>query len=241
MLPDLDQLSKYRSSGLEASNRTQSLVDFITTTSGFRFSYTQRVLHPPIAQRLVGEIVHVQPGHQPGRQRRLPWPDSTHRTEAPRQEVPINLRREPHQRMAKVDDLLQRWTEQIILTIVARLAHGFPRQRISPSKQTRTAKIRNPKTQEFRHPHPAFLQNRLLAQVKSPRSINRFRILHGRLINVRFWPKADIGLSAAHPPRWFMSIGSNALSYHGMLSCRPARLEIRHRLIACPRIPVVVN
>jgi hypothetical protein len=27
------------------------------------------------------------------------------------------------------------------------------------------------------------LQNRLLAQVKSSRSINRFRILHGRLVN----------------------------------------------------------
>jgi hypothetical protein len=32
------------------------------------------------------------------------------------------------------------------------------------------------------HAHSAFLQNRLLAQVKSSRSINRFRILHGRLI-----------------------------------------------------------
>src|SRR5262249_61365530 len=31
-----------------------------------------------------------------------------------------------------------------------------------------------------RHAHPAFLQNRLLAQVKSSRSINRFLILHGR-------------------------------------------------------------
>src|SRR6478736_2107403 len=28
---------------------------------------------------------------------------------------------------------------------------------------------------------PAFLQNRILAHVKSPRRINRFRILHGRL------------------------------------------------------------
>src|SRR5262249_60035729 len=32
------------------------------------------------------------------------------------------------------------------------------------------------------HAHPAFLQNRLLAQVKSSQSINRFLILHGRLI-----------------------------------------------------------
>ena len=66
-----------------------------------------------------------QSGHQPCRQRRLPRPGATDRTEASRQEVPIDLRRQPHQRMAKVDDLLQRRTKQIVLTIVARLAHGF--------------------------------------------------------------------------------------------------------------------
>src|SRR5262245_37802293 len=54
------------------------------------------------------------------------------------------------------------------------------RQRISPSKESRTAQIGNPKPQENRHAYPAFLQNRLLAQVKSSRSINRFLILHGR-------------------------------------------------------------
>src|SRR6516164_4043929 len=58
---------------------------------------------------------------------------------------------------------------------------GLPRQRISPSKESRTAQIGNPKPQENRHANPAFLQNRLLAQVKSSRSINRFRIFHGRL------------------------------------------------------------
>ena len=70
-----------------------------------------RVLHPAVAQRLVGEIVHVledeQPGHQPRRQRRLPRPGATDRTEPSGQETPIDLRRQPHQRMAKVDDLLQ--------------------------------------------------------------------------------------------------------------------------------------
>src|SRR6516164_630461 len=60
---------------------------------------------------------------------------------------------------------------------------GLPRQRISPSKESRTAQIGNPKPQENRHANPAFLQNRLLAQVKSSRSINRFLILHGRLSN----------------------------------------------------------
>ena len=56
-----------------------------------------RVLHPPVAQRLVGQIVHVledeQPGHQPRRQRRLPRPDTTDRTKAPGQKIPIDLLR----------------------------------------------------------------------------------------------------------------------------------------------------
>jgi hypothetical protein len=90
-----------------------------------------RVLHPARAQHLVGEIVHVledeQSGHQPRRQRWLPWPDPTDRTEASGQELPINFPRQTYQRMAKVDDLLQRRTKQIVLTIVARLAHAFPR------------------------------------------------------------------------------------------------------------------
>src|SRR4249919_2274757 len=47
--------------------------------------------------------------------------------------------------MAKVDDLLQRRMKQIVLTIVARLAHGSPQQRISPSKESRSRQIRNPK------------------------------------------------------------------------------------------------
>src|SRR2546423_1150623 len=34
--------------------------------------------------------------------------------------------REPHQRMAKVDDLLERRAKQVVLAIVARLAHRSP-------------------------------------------------------------------------------------------------------------------
>src|SRR6516165_3265261 len=89
-----------------------------------------RVLHPSLAQRLVGEVVHMleneQPGYQPRRQRRLPRSHPTHRAEASRQKVPIDLPRQPHQRMAKVDDLLERRAKQVVLAIVARLAHRSP-------------------------------------------------------------------------------------------------------------------
>jgi hypothetical protein len=84
----------------------------------------------------------------------------------------------------RADDLLERRAKQVVLAIVARLAHRSPRQRISPSKESRTAQIGNLKPQENSHAHPAFLQNRLLAQIKSSRSIKRFRILHGGLFTV---------------------------------------------------------
>src|SRR5438132_796966 len=89
-----------------------------------------RVLYPSLAQRLVGEVVHVledqQPSHQPRRQWRLPRSHATYRTEASRQKIPIDLPRKPHQRMAKVDDLLERRAKQVVLAIVARLAHRSP-------------------------------------------------------------------------------------------------------------------
>ena len=37
--------------------------------------------------------------------------------------------------------------------------------------------------QENQDPPPAFLQNPILAQLKLQRCINRFRILHGRLVS----------------------------------------------------------
>src|SRR6516225_2486315 len=63
---------------------------------------------------------------QPRRQRRLPGSQPTHRAEAARQKVPIDLPRQPHQRMAKVDDLLEKRAKQVVLAIVARLAHRSP-------------------------------------------------------------------------------------------------------------------
>ena len=70
-----------------------------------------RVLHPTVAQQLVGQVVHVlddeQPGHQPRRQRRMPWPRATDRPKATREKIPIDLPGQLHQRMAEVDDVLQ--------------------------------------------------------------------------------------------------------------------------------------
>src|SRR5258705_13205139 len=87
-----------------------------------------RVLYPPVAQRLVREIVHMfedeQPGHQPCWQWRVPPPHPTYPAEALRQKNPINLPREPHQRMGKNDDLLQRRAKKNALAGFAPRAHG---------------------------------------------------------------------------------------------------------------------
>ena len=75
-------------------------------------------------------LEHQQSGHQPCWQWWLPRPHATDRTEASGQELPIDLRRQTDQRMAKVDDLLQAGPKQIILTIVAWLADALLQQRI---------------------------------------------------------------------------------------------------------------
>src|SRR5258706_14167640 len=86
-----------------------------------------RVLYPPVAQRLVREIVHMfedeQPGHQPCWQWRLPRPYAPYRAEALPQKIPINLPPEPHHRMAKIDDLLPAPAKQTVLSALARLGH----------------------------------------------------------------------------------------------------------------------
>jgi hypothetical protein len=45
--------------------------------------------------------------------------------------------------MAKVDDRLQRRAKQVVLTIVARLAHGSPPTANLPSKASQSAQIGN--------------------------------------------------------------------------------------------------
>jgi hypothetical protein len=55
-----------------------------------------------------------------------PGPTRHTETEASRQKIPVDLPRKPHQRMAQVDDLLERRAKQVVLAIVARLAHRSP-------------------------------------------------------------------------------------------------------------------
>ena len=69
------------------------------------------VLQPARAQHLVRQVVHVlqdqQPGHQPGRQARLARTRRADAGKAPIEKPPIDLARQSHQRMVRIDDFFQ--------------------------------------------------------------------------------------------------------------------------------------
>jgi Methyltransferase domain len=85
-----------------------------------------RVLHPAIAQSLVGKVVSVledrQPRHQPRRQRRLARFVGVHRPERILQKTPIDRPPQLHQRVFHVDDLIKPRAEQILLAGLPSLA-----------------------------------------------------------------------------------------------------------------------
>src|SRR3974377_326895 len=78
-----------------------------------------RVLDPMLAQRLVGEVLHVledaEPSHQTRWQRRMTRLVRVDRAKLLFQETPVDRSRQPHQRVLQIDDLIQTRAEQILL------------------------------------------------------------------------------------------------------------------------------
>jgi hypothetical protein len=107
------------------------------------------VLHPALAQRLVGQIVGVfedgQPRHQSRRQRRLTGAIRIGLPERLLQEPPVHLLRQHHQRMAHVDDRIQPRAQKIALSAVAPLSrpHRIPRQITSAPRESQIQFARN--------------------------------------------------------------------------------------------------
>lgn len=71
-----------------------------------------RVLEPARAQRFVREVVHVlqdeQSGDEPRRQAGLAWPHFAYRGKAPLQKAPVDLARQPRQRVLEIDYRIER-------------------------------------------------------------------------------------------------------------------------------------
>ena len=101
-----------------------------------------RVLHPAVAQRLIGQVVHVledeQPGHQPRRQRWLPWPDRRpSRNDPARNSQSISAaRRTSGWRMLMIYPERAGTDPSDDRPAVT---HGFPPTADLPSKKSRTA------------------------------------------------------------------------------------------------------
>src|SRR6516225_3971934 len=87
-------------------------------------------------------------GDEPHRQRRLSVSRRVDLAEAPVEETPVDLRRQPHQRMAQVDDRFQGRLEQVRLPIVARFRHLDPPCRINAGIESKNPQMRNPKSPE---------------------------------------------------------------------------------------------
>jgi len=74
------------------------------------------------------EVVHVlqdqEPGDEPRRQARLAWPRRADRSKAPIEKPPIDLARQPCQRVTQIDDLIESALQEILLPLVTRSRHA---------------------------------------------------------------------------------------------------------------------
>jgi len=86
-----------------------------------------RVLDPPCVQLLVRQGMHMledqQTRHQPDRQRRVAVGRSVDFAQPAIEKPPIDLLSQSNQRVAHIDHLLKRRSEQVLLAIIPRLRH----------------------------------------------------------------------------------------------------------------------
>ena len=69
-------------------------------------------------------LQNQQASHQPDRQRRMAVAVGVDLAEPPIEEGPVDLAGQPHQRVAHVNDLLQRRPEQVRLPVIPRVCIG---------------------------------------------------------------------------------------------------------------------
>src|SRR5258708_531926 len=154
-----------------------------------------RVLHPPIAQSLVGKVISVledrQPRHQPRRQRRLAPLVRVDRPERLLQKTPIDRPRQLHQHVFYIDDLVKPCAEQILLTGLPSFAWSH-RKSPAPSARARrntpcdSRESSKSNLQGNRPPKVKNRQIRLLQNTQPASPLKGFRVLHGRLAQLTY-------------------------------------------------------
>src|SRR5215204_5957976 len=147
-----------------------------------------RVLKPALAQDLVGEVMHVledgQAGHQPRRQRRASRTVRVDRPTPLLEKAPVDRPYELHERVIKVDDLVEPGSEEITLPRLPTLhwPHESPRRRLEETRESRPERRIN--LQESQSTTRQNRQARILPVSRSSRKIKALGVLHGRLIDM---------------------------------------------------------
>src|SRR3974377_480415 len=138
-----------------------------------------RVLDPMLAQRLVGEVLHVledgKPSHQTRRQRRMTRLVRVDRAKLLFQEAPVDRSRQPHQRVLQIDDLIQTRAEQILLAGLPSLLWLHCANPLRPTLVESTEsqlQIRGNRQTEFAG-KPGAKPHKLANSITSSRSINQ--------------------------------------------------------------------
>jgi hypothetical protein len=145
-----------------------------------------RVLKPALAQDLVGEVMHVledgQAGHQPRRQRRASRTVRVDRPTPLLEKAPVDRPYELHERVIKVDDLVEPGSEEITLPRLPTLhwPHESPRRRLEETRESRPERRIN--LQESQSTTRQNRQSRILPVSRSSRQIKALGVLHGRLV-----------------------------------------------------------
>lgn len=157
---------------------------------GFRRSTGARALDPAIAQRFVGEIVHVpedqRPGHKPRRQWWLTRPDRPNRPARNPQSISAARRTSGWRRLMISSERDQTHRHDDRRAARSRLFSGSE----STIKRITKTKMRIPKPQETEiSPHPPAKPNTLIRALHTGKS-RSFQILLGRPNN------------SGHEPEW---------------------------------------
>jgi hypothetical protein len=161
-----------------------------------------RVLDPALAEHLVGEVVQVlhngEPRHQSRGQGRPAGPVLVDRPEAFLEEAPVDRTGELHERVARIDDLVEPGPEQVRLPGLASLlgSHDSPRRDPDGSMEScQTAPSKLPGNAPTTHSNR---QIRILTEIQNSRPLSVLRVLHGRQISrIRRRKKGDWSLRLA--------------------------------------------
>ena len=162
------------------------------------------------------------PGDQPRRQPGLARSGRVHRAEALVEKTPIDLRRQPHQRVTHVDNLIEGRLEQVLLAIIPRSCHAFPNADAA-LRESRTRKIETANCRKLAALPRLSCESDYFDPSRSDTQLNNLLVLHGRLFTESAFCKKCY--------RDVEEIRGVTLSHQRRFGSRAGATRLRHRLV----------